>query len=340
VCSTAGILPEAEVYTRAMALHIGLVGLGDAGRQHARALAELDAAGVCKWTAVCGRESDRVDDFCRSAAVPEHTRRFVDFEALLDAGLCDAVILATPDDLHAQQLRRCATRGVHALVEKPLATSLSDARSAIELARSCRTVVRVGYHLRHHRGHQRVKAECEALIGPIRRIDIHWAWPDLNHAGWRAQGRGRFWSLAALGIHGIDLVRWLLGQEPRRLTYMLQPPMAIDRAAELTLGFRHASAHIGVSIEYCSPSRVVIVGERGEIECLDTLGSRGAGEIHVRGLGDAPTRTLEFEPADPHRAQLEAFIGDIQGGEGLDVEALLGNLAVLETLDAGGLRVG
>jgi predicted dehydrogenase len=320
-----------------MALHIGLVGLGDAGRNHARALAQLDAAGACKWVAVCAREGERVEAFRTAVEAPEHTRGFVGLDALLDEGICDALILATPDEGHAQQLRRCATRGVHTLVEKPLATNLAGARSALELARSCNVVVRVGYHLRHHAGHQRVQTEREALIGPIRRVDMQWAWPDPNVDGWRARGEGRFWSLAALGTHCIDLARWMIGEEPRRLAYLLDPPMAIDRAAELTLRFRQAVAHIGVSIEYRARSRVSIVGERGAIECLGTLGSHSGGEIWVRPFDDEPARALEFEPQDPFTAQLESFIVDIHTDTRTDVEGSLANLAVLETIDAGGI---
>lgn len=327
------------VYTAGMALHIGLVGLGDAGRQHAWALAQMQAAGLCKWTAICARELDRIEAFRAAHQVPEHARSYVGLEAVLDAGACDALILATPDDLHAQQLRRCATRGVHALVEKPLATSTTAARSALELARSCQTVIRVGYHLRHHRGHQRVHTEREALIGAIRRIDVQWAWPDPATDGWRAQGRGRFWSLAALGTHCIDLVRWLAGEEPKRLAWLLDPPMAIDRAAELTLGFSRHLAHIGVSVGYRSRSRVLIVGERGEIECIGTLGGRGDGEVWARRIGDSPRRLLEFEPQNPFYAQLESFIADIHTGATTDVDDALANLTVLEAIAAGGMPI-
>jgi predicted dehydrogenase len=322
-----------------MALHIGLVGLGDAGRQHAQALAQLDAAGLCKWTAICARDRVRVEAFRTAREVPEHVACYVGLEELLDAGHCDALILATPDDVHAHQLRRCATRGVHALVEKPLATNLAAARSALELARTCQTVIRVGYHLRHHPGHRRVHAEREALIGPLRRVDIHWAWPDPATSGWRAQGAGRFWSLAALGTHCIDLARWYVGSEPKRLAYLLDPPMAIDRAAELTLGFGRVAAHIGVSIAHRARSRLLLVGEHGEIECLGTLGSRGDGEIWVRELGDSSRRALEYEPQDPYRAQLESFIAEIHAGTTTDVEGALANLAVLEAIDSGALPI-
>ena len=323
-----------------MPLHIGLVGLGDAGRQHARALAELDASGACKWTAVCARSPERVAAFKTANEIPAHVRSYTGLEALLDAGVCDAVILATPDVEHIPQMRRCASRGVHMLVEKPIATSRAAARSALELARSCQTIVRVGYHLRHHPGHRLIREQRDRLIGPLRRVDLHWAWPDPATDGWRAQGQARFWSIAALGTHCIDLARWFIGSEPRRISYLLDPPMSIDRSAELSLGFDHAIAHVGVSIAYRARSRLLLVGERGEIECRGTLGDTGEGEVCVREHSPtASTRTLEFTPQNPYRAQLDAFLTAIQLGATNDIDDALGNLAVLEAIATGAVAI-
>jgi predicted dehydrogenase len=323
-----------------MPLHIGLVGLGDAGGVHARALAELDEAGACKWTAICSRQPDRVEAFRAANDVPAQARSYAGLDALLDAGVCDAVILATPDAEHVMQLRRCATRGVHTLIEKPLGTNRASARAALELARSCQTIVRVGYHLRHHPGHRLVREQRERLIGPLRRVDVHWACPDPADHGWRAAGQARFWSVAALGTHCIDLARWFIGAEPKRVSYLLDPPMAIDRSAELSLGFEHAIAHVGVSIAYQARSRLVLIGERGEIECRGTLGARGDGEIKVREHGRAArARSLEFTPQNPYRAQLDAFLTAIQLGATNDIDDALGNLAVLEAIDTGAMPV-
>lgn len=323
-----------------MALRIGLVGLGDAGRQHARALAQLDELGVCEWTAICARSRERIDAFRSANAVPERAGGYVGLDALLDAGACDAVILATPDDTHVAQLHACASEAVHALVEKPLALDRQGARAALELARSRRVFVAVGYHLRHHAGHRLVHERREQGIGPLQRIDIHWAWPDPAIAGWRARGHGRFWSLAALGTHCIDLARWFVGAEPERVAYLLDPPMAVDRSAELSLGFGRIVAHVGVSIAYRARSRLVLVGERGEIECRGTLGARGDGEIFVREHGHAARPVpLEFTAVNPYRAQLEAFIAAISAAAPIAVDDALGNLAILETIAAGAVPI-
>src|SRR5690606_7132053 len=96
---------------------------------------------LAPWRSTSVSYPERIEAFRRAREVPDHARSYLGLEALLDAGTCDAPILATPDAVHVKQLYRCAARGVHALVEKPLATARDAARSALELAQSCDTVV-------------------------------------------------------------------------------------------------------------------------------------------------------------------------------------------------------
>jgi predicted dehydrogenase len=107
-------------------VRVGLVGLGDAGRHHARALAALEAAGRVAWAAIAARDEDKVARFRADAGVPAHVASFASLDALLASRTCDAVVLAVPDGLHAEQVTACAARGHHVLVEKPLALSVDD----------------------------------------------------------------------------------------------------------------------------------------------------------------------------------------------------------------------
>ncbi|HEY1547261.1 MAG TPA: Gfo/Idh/MocA family oxidoreductase, partial [Kofleriaceae bacterium] len=216
----------------------------------------------------------------------------------------------------------------HVLVEKPLALSLGDAEAVVAAARAADRVLAVGYHLRHHAGHERVKAELAQLVGTPRTFFARWAWPDPANAGWRAHGQGaRWWSLAALGTHAIDLALWLANDRVVDVAAVKQPSTGVDHAAEVSLRFAGGVlAHISCAITHRAEPIIAIAGDAGEIVCTHTLGARGAGALQYRG-GE-----LAFTPEDPYLRQLRAFVRRCAGsGPRIDPDAIA-NLEVLERL--------
>lgn len=310
---------------------IALVGLGDAGRHHARALSALDREGTVTWAAVVGRDPARLARAREELGVPERVASFAGLDALLDAGCCDAVVLATPDGLHAAQVERAAACGVDVLVEKPLALTRAEGERALAAARASGARVRVGYHLRHHPAHALVAARREELVGAVRHVTVRWAWPDPAVDGWRARGEGaRFWALAALGTHAIDLASWLGGAAITRVAAVLtRNAYGVDTAADLSLGLANgALAHVAVAVTHRSSPRVLVAGDAGEVELIGTLGARGDGEAWHR-VGRGTPQALAFEPADPYLAQLRAFVAD-GGDDDAHAAEALANLDVLD----------
>jgi predicted dehydrogenase len=314
-------------------LRIGLVGIGDAGTHHARALVALGGsggAGACVWTAVVARDANRQAKFLAEVSAPPEVVSYASLDSLLDAEVCDAVVLATPDGLHAEQAIAASTRGVHVLVEKPLALSAADAARVIQAARSTKACLRVGYHLRHHAAHRLMLARLGELVGQVRSVFVRWAWPDPSTDGWRARGEGaRYWSLAALGTHGIDLALMFGGTNAdARVAAVLEPTGGVDRAAEVSFALAHgALAHVSVSVVHRAVSRLVITGDKGEVEAIGSLGARGDGELlHRPPRG--PAQSIAFVPENPYLAQMRAFATAAREGFTED-DSLLTNVAIL-----------
>ncbi len=294
---------------------VGLVGLGDAGRHHARALAALQSEGLCQWTALCAREPARISAFAAAVSAPSGLAAHTSLEALLAARACDALILATPDGLHAEQVRACAAAGIHVLCEKPLALDVASARAAWEACRAAGVRLGVGYHLRHHAGHRRMREELAARVGHVKHVDIRWTWPDPASQGWRAQGQGaRWWSLAALGTHALDLAQWLVGRPLTVVASSRWPEHGVDRAADVLLrGEDGLLAHVFVSVELRTGPRISVVGTAGELEALGTLGARGTGTVMWRAPREEP-RDLPFVAVDPYVEQLREFLTALREG--------------------------
>ncbi len=312
---------------------LALVGLGDAGGHHARALGTLAGEGRAVWRAIVARDAERGVAFRAKHHVPDSVETFGSLDALLAAGACDAVVLATPDGVHVEQVMAAASRGVHVLVEKPLALTSADGARGIAAARAAGIHLAVGYHLRHHSGHDRVRRDLATLVGSPRSLFIRWAWPDPAVDGWRARGHGaRFWSLAALGTHAIDLALWLTEQRLVSVTSVLSRNEAgMDRAAEVTLELSGGTlAHVSVAVTHRAISRVLVTGDAGEVEALGTLGARGDGTLTHRAPRGEP-RPIAFDPGDPCLAQLRAFVAALPAGFAED-PTLVDDLAVLDRI--------
>ena len=319
-------------------LRVGLVGTGDAGRHHGRALQTVSNEGRLVWTSIAARDPAGIARFRTELGVADSVASFPSLEAMIDARVCDAVILATPDGLHAEQVERAARAGLHVLVEKPLALSHADGARAVFSARRSDVSLAVGYHLRHHRAHRLMVERLAELVGPVRTIYVRWAWPDPATDGWRAKGNGaRFWSLAALGTHGIDLALLLAGPAAATdldVTALTLPRNAIDREAEVTLRLGEVLAHVSVSVAHRAVSRVVVTGDAGELEAIGTLGARGDGELLHRAPRTAPT-AIAFEAESPYACQLRDLVARAPHGFAED-PSLLANLDVLDRISAPG----
>ncbi|NOU27103.1 MAG: Gfo/Idh/MocA family oxidoreductase, partial [Polyangiaceae bacterium] len=234
-------------------VRVALVGIGDAGKHHARALLGGTVAGA-ELAAIVVRDAAKGAAFRAELQVPVAVRDFPSLEALLAARACDAVVLATPDGAHAEQVEVVVAHGLPVLVEKPLALTAEAGARAIDAARRANVHLQVGYQLRYHPAHRRMRAEQRERIGALRTIHLRWAWPDPAVDGWRAQGRGaRFWSLAALGTHCIDLALLFGGALPekRRVAAILEPASGIDRGAEVSFALGNgAAAHVSVALTH------------------------------------------------------------------------------------------
>ena len=323
-------------------LRLALVGTGDAASQHARALMTTRAEGALSWTAICGRDPGRIAAFRAKLGVAEDVTSFTSLEDLMDARICDAVVLATPDGLHVEQVERACAAGLHVLVEKPLALTRAAGERALTAAKAADVRVAVGYHLRYHAGHALVASRLVELVGRVQTVFIRWTWPDPATAGWRASGHAaHFWSLAALGTHGFDLAMMFAEAGGVRdgcvgaVRALLQPESGVDRAAEVSLRLGKGTdaevlAHVSVSIGHRAVSRVLVTGDAGEIEGIGTLGARGDGELSLRLPRGAPS-PVAFRPVDPYAEQLRDFALRAPAGFA-DEPSALANLEILDRI--------
>ncbi|MFC3569261.1 Gfo/Idh/MocA family protein [Paracoccus simplex] len=146
-------------------MRVLVAGLGNMGRSHA--LAWLKQPGA-KLVGLVNRSP--VDLPPELAAIPQSQ----DFDEALQRLRPDVAVIATYSDSHADYAVAAMRAGAHVFVEKPLATTVEDARRVVETAAETGRKLVVGYILRHHPSWQRLIAEARALGGPyVFRLNLN-----------------------------------------------------------------------------------------------------------------------------------------------------------------------
>jgi UDP-N-acetylglucosamine 3-dehydrogenase len=183
-------------------LRVGVIGVGDWGEKHLQALRTVPNVEV---TAICDTDKARAQ---KVAARHRVRRSYTDFKELFGNEDLDAVHVVTPEPAHRAPVVEAARRGVHVLVEKPLATSLQDADSMIEATKKHKVILMVGHVLRWDSRYAMVKDYIEQ--GKVGKIGTIFARRSVS----RAQAPiflGRSTPVMQLGIHDIDLILWYTG---------------------------------------------------------------------------------------------------------------------------------
>lgn len=192
-------------------LNAAVVGCGDVSEVHFAAITDLPQA---RLVAVCDTDAGRGQEAGDRLGVPWHA----DATALLDAEHVDVVHVCTPHSEHLSVARIALGRGVHVLLEKPLAESVGAGEQLVACAADSPATLGVCFQNRYNPTSVALKAaidsgEFGAVVGA--RAQVMWTrtadyYRDRPWRGtWAGSGGGVLMNQA---IHTIDLVQWLLGE--------------------------------------------------------------------------------------------------------------------------------
>jgi predicted dehydrogenase len=191
-------------------IRLGVVGAGIWGAMHARAYAQN--ANV-ELAAICDLDEERAR---RLAGQYGAGQVFTDVDKMLDLGL-DGISVATPDGAHAEIVLKAAQRGVHVLVEKPLATTVAECQAMVAAAEQAGTLLMVDWHNRWNPPYYASwKSIREGELGDIRYIYYRLSdtvYVPTKMLPWAARSSVMWF----LGSHALDTTCWLMGKQPVRI---------------------------------------------------------------------------------------------------------------------------
>lgn len=200
-------------------VRIGVIGIGNMGREHARYLAAGDVAGAT-LAAVADNSSTALDWAAKT--LPESVQRFDDGEAMMQSGAVDAVIVAAPHYFHPPLAIAAMNHGLHVLVEKPAGVYVKQVREMNEVAAKSDRVFGIMFNQRTRPVHQKVRdVIASGELGELRRtqyVITNWFRTQAyyNSGGWRATWAGEGGGVLVNQCpHNLDLWQWFCGMPTR-----------------------------------------------------------------------------------------------------------------------------
>jgi len=219
---------------------VALAGAGAFGLKHLDAIRLIDGVEV---VSLVGRELDKTKEAAQKYGIGHVTTNLA--ETLKVPGL-DAVILATPTQMHAEQSLQCMEAGKHVQVEIPLADSLADAEAVVAMQQKAGLVAMVGHTRRFNPSHQFVHKRIVAGEFHIQQMDVQTYF--FRRTNMNALGQARSWTDHLLwhhAAHTVDLFAYQAGS-PIVKANAVQGPIhpALGIAMDMSIQLKAANGSI------------------------------------------------------------------------------------------------
>lgn len=192
-----------------------LIGCGRIAVNHIKAVVENNIDMV----ATCDIKLEKIDQLVEKTKYNKDFKKYSDYKKMIDENLdLDFVSIATESGIHAEIALYCIENGINVIIEKPMAMSMEDANKIINLSKEKNVKVSVCHQNRFNIAvHKTRQAMDEGRFGRLSHGSIHVRWNRnknyYDQAPWRGKWESDGGCLMNQCIHGIDLLRWMLGEE-------------------------------------------------------------------------------------------------------------------------------
>ena len=216
-------------------IRVALAGAGAFGTKHIDAIKLIEGVEV---VSVVGRELDKTREVAAKYGIGHVTTDLSDSLARKDV---DAVILATPTQMHASQAIACMKAGKHVQVEIPLADTLKDAEEVVAVQEQTGLVAMCGHTRRFNPSHQWVHKKIKAGELNVQQMDVQTYF--FRRKNLNALGQPRSWTDHLLwhhAAHTVDLFAYQAG--PIVAAHAMQGPMHPELGIAMDMSIQLKSA--------------------------------------------------------------------------------------------------
>ncbi len=295
-------------------IRVAVIGAGNMGRNHLRTYARMDNVKIVAIVDVNKKTAELAKEY--GALFLEN------YAPLLEDNAVDAVSIVVPTPLHHNIGLDFIKHSIHCLVEKPIASTVSEAEALIAEAERQGVVFTVGHIERYNPMIQKLKKLVDDKeIGEITSIIT-------RRVGGFPAIEPKTDVIVDLAVHDIDVISYLLGKQPTKIYGHGSKTLHSHKidSAELLLDYGNASGF--VQANWITPVKVrniAVTGTTGYVEgnyitqeltyYKHTMSKKNAGfKNFVSSFGEPERYHVSEDPKEPLAIELQAFIDKISGG--------------------------
>ncbi len=192
-----------------------LIGCGRIAVNHIKAVVNNDL----EMVAVCDIKPENIDTLFEKTGYTGTPERFTDYKKMIESiPNLQLVAVATESGIHAEIALYCIDHGINVIIEKPMAMSMEDAEEIVRRSEEKHVKVSVCHQNRFNVAIQQMRKALESgRFGKLSHGSINVRWNRnqnyYDQAPWRGKWASDGGCLFNQCIHGIDLLRWMMGDE-------------------------------------------------------------------------------------------------------------------------------
>jgi predicted dehydrogenase len=308
-------------------INAGIVGLGWWGRT----LVEAVSGSSDKMRFVAGATRTHSDEV-KAFAVEHKFDLRATFDELIDDPKIDAVVLATPHSMHAEQVAAAAAKGKHVYCEKPFALTKAEGQAAVDAANAAGITLGLGYNRRWHPEMTHLRDQVNSgELGVILHIEATMTFPNalmLKGDAWRAnKDETPCGGLTPMGVHAVDGMIDLCGQIDEVYCQSFRRAVEIDADDTTSILFRMKegmSGYLGTMTATGGGFNFQVYGSKGfvKLEGMTHVAGAPSEERRTKLFGrctfkpiKGPAKVWEAATLDIVKATLEDFAVAASGGK-------------------------
>jgi 2-hydroxy-4-carboxymuconate semialdehyde hemiacetal dehydrogenase len=221
-------------------MKIALAGQGAFGVKHLEAVAKIDGIQVAS---LAGGNAAQTQEVAKKFNIPHWTEDLA--ESLAQPGV-EAVLLATPTQMHAKQAEQCMRAGKHVMIEIPIADNLADSERLLKVQKQTGVIAMGGHTRRFNPSHQWLHKRIQAGELRIQQMDVQTYF--FRRTNSNALGKPRSWTDHLLwhhACHTVDLFQYQTGETASQ-AHALQGPRhpQLGIAMDMSIGLKVPSGAI------------------------------------------------------------------------------------------------